>query len=55
MEFGRRETADQTDAQYEFLAERLDRIEEDWEALHNMHAKRGEILAQNVEAHVSFF
>ncbi|TPP60271.1 Spectrin beta chain [Fasciola gigantica] len=54
MEFGRRETADQTDAQYEFLAERLDRIEEDWEALHNMHAKRGEILAQNVEAHTFF-
>ncbi|KAA3676090.1 spectrin beta [Paragonimus westermani] len=54
MEFGRRETAGQTDAQYEFLAKRLDLIEEDWDALHNMFDKRGEILDQNVEAHTFF-
>ncbi|CAL8080889.1 unnamed protein product [Calicophoron daubneyi] len=54
MDFGRRETADQTDSQYAYLAERLDVIEEGWNALHDMHAKRGEILAQYVEAQTFF-
>ncbi|TGZ63077.1 hypothetical protein CRM22_007109 [Opisthorchis felineus] len=54
MDFGRRETEGKTDAQYEYLAKRLDLIEEDWDALHNMYAKRGEILSQNVEAHTFF-
>lgn len=54
MELGRRETADQTDDQYKYLADRLDQLEDDWKALHIMYDKRTAALEQSVEAQTFF-
>lgn len=53
MDFGRRVTEVQTDAQYMFLAQRLDGIEENWEALRRMYENRTAALQEGVEAQVS--
>ncbi|CAH8502625.1 unnamed protein product [Schistosoma bovis] len=54
MDFGRRVTEVQTDAQYMFLAQRLDGIEENWEALRRMYENRTAALQEGVEAQTFF-
>lgn len=54
MTFGRRVTDDQVDAQYMFLAQRLDGLEEDWSLLQKMYENRSRALQQNVESQVCY-
>ena len=55
MEIGKKVVENQTEPQYLFLSERLNGIEENWIALHQMYDDRDKVLKQDVEAQVGFF
>ncbi|VDL98418.1 unnamed protein product [Schistocephalus solidus] len=54
MEMGRKVTENQTDPQYVYLAQRLDVIAENWDALQKMCDDREKVLKQDLEAQTFF-